>query len=254
MTFPTGQTLARAAGALALCAAIAVFAACSGPENRAVASGDSDAAIRIIAVGGEGEAKGTPNQAYLSTGVVTEGKTAAEALAANSRAMNAVFATLKRLGIPDKNIQTSNFNVAPQYPPYDQNNPQPRHIIGYQVSNTVTVTVDGIDHVGAALDALVASGANDVSGISFGVADTKPLEEKARRAAVADAMAKARTIADAAGVHLGRILSINEGFASPLPMPVTAIGFARAAAAAPTPVAAGEQTVSVSVSILYEID
>ena len=255
MNFPTGKTLARAAGVLALCAATALFVACSAPEDKAVAAAGSEAIVRTIAVGGQGEAKGTPDQAHLSAGVVTEGKSAADALGANSRAMNGVFATLKRLGIPDKNIQTSNFNVTLQYPPYNQNGPQPEHrIVGYQVSNTVTVTVDGIDHVGPALDALVASGANDVSGISFGIADTKPLEQKARRDAVADAMAKARTIADAAGVRLGRILSIDEGsIAPPIPMVRMMAGALAHAAPAPPPVAAGEETVTVNVSIIYEI-
>jgi hypothetical protein len=214
--------------------------------------------VRTISVSGTGEIKGTPDQAHLSAGVVTEGRTAAEALAANSRAMNQVFATLKQLGIPDKNIQTSNFNVSPQYPPYNNNGPQPpRRIIGYQVTNTVNVTVDGIDKVGPALDALVKSGANESSGIYFTIADPKPLEEKARRDAVAEAQAKARTIADASGVRLGRIITINEGGGyMPPPVPMMRMEAAMAAPPPPPPppMAAGEQSVSVSVSIVYEID
>jgi len=252
MNFPARETVTRAGAALVLCATIALFASGSAP----VAAADSEAIVRTISVSGQGEAKGTPDQAHLSAGVVTEGKTAAEALGANSRAMNDVFATLKRLGIPEKNIQTSNFNVSPQYPPYNNSGPQPpRRIIGYQVTNTVYVTVDGIDNVGPALDALVRSGANESSGISFGIKDPKPLEEKARREAVEEAMAKARTIADAAGVHLGRILSISEGggYQPPMPMMMARMAMAEAAPPPPPPVAAGEQSVSVSVSIVYEI-
>src|SRR5436309_254573 len=75
--------------------------------------------MRLLTVSGAGEAKATPDQATVSAGVLTEAKQAGDALAANSRAMNAVFATLKRFGIPDKSIQTSNFSVTPQYPDYD---------------------------------------------------------------------------------------------------------------------------------------
>jgi uncharacterized protein len=256
MNFPARETVTRAGAALALCAAISLFASGSAPITEAIAAtADSAAIVRTISVSGQGEAKGTPDQAHLSAGVVTEGKTAAEALSANSRAMNDVFATLKRLGIPEKNIQTSNFNVSPQYPPYNSNGPQPpRRIIGYQVTNTVYVTVDGIDNVGPALDALVRSGANESSGISFGIKDPKPLEETARRDAVEEAMAKARTLADAAGVHLGRILSINEGGGYAPPIPMMARDIANAGVSAlPTPVAAGEATVLVNVSIVYEI-
>jgi len=248
------QSLARAGAAFVFCAAIAMLASCGGAS---VSAADPVVPVRTISVGGHGEAKGTPDQAHLSAGVVTQGKTAAEALAANSRAMNEVFAALKRLGIPDKNIQTSNFNVSPEYPPYVNNGPQPpRQIIGYTVTNTVNVTVDGIDKVGPALDVLVRAGANESSGISFGIADPKPLEEKARREAVAAAMAKARTLADAAGVRLGRILAINEGsYIPPIPMPMMARGMmADAVAAPPPPIAGGEQAVSVDVTLVYEIE
>ena len=86
-----------------------------------------------------------PDQAELSAGVVTQGPTAADALAANSRAMNAVFDALKKAGIAEKSIQTSNFSVSPQYTPYKPNATEPPRIVGYQVSNNVTVKVDDLD-------------------------------------------------------------------------------------------------------------
>jgi uncharacterized protein YggE len=209
----------------------------------------------ILSVSGEGEVRAVPDQARLTAGVVTHGKTAAEALAANSTAMNSVFAALKKRGIPEKSITTSNFSINPQYPPYRQDAPQEdrTRIIGYEVSNQVTVIVDDVSKAGATLDALVAAGANQAGGVSFAIRDPKPLMKEARADAVKDAMEKARTLAEAAGVALGPILSINEG--GPVrPVPMFAKAMAESAVAAPpAPMAPGEQSVTVNVSIAWEI-
>ncbi|HEY8696580.1 MAG TPA: SIMPL domain-containing protein [Rhizomicrobium sp.] len=204
----------------------------------------------LLVVSGTGEVKAKPDQAMLSAGVVSEARSAAEALSANSRDMTNVFATLKRLGIPDKSIRTSNFQVTPQYPPYDSK--QPHRITGYQVSNTVSVTVDDLDKVGPALDALVASGANNLGDIAFSIRDDKTLMAGAREAAVKDATAKAETLARAAGVSLGPIVEISEGGGYQAPQPMYRMAMS-APAAPPPPVAAGEETVSVSVSMSWEI-
>lgn len=206
--------------------------------------------LRLLTVSGTGEAKATPDQATISAGVVTEAKEAGDARAANTRAMNAVFATLKRFGIPDKSIQTSNFSVTPQYPDYDSK--QPRRVIGYQVSNTVTVTIGDLTKLGAALDALVSSGANSLGDIAFSVRNEKPLLAQARDAAVKDAMAKAETLARAADVSLGPIVSIGEeGAAAPVrPMYRMAV---QSAPAAPPPVAAGEESLTANVTVSWEI-
>jgi uncharacterized protein YggE len=210
----------------------------------------------ILSVSGEGEVRAVPDQAQLSAGVVTQGKTAAQALAANSTAMNSVFAALKKRGVPEKSITTSNFSINPQYPPYRQDAPQEdrTRIIGYEVSNQVTVILDDVSKVGATLDALVASGANQAGGVSFTIRDPKPLMKEAREEAVKEALAKAQTLAKAAGVTLGAIISISEG-GGYQPMPVFAGKVMRmdAAAAPPAPVAPGEQSLTVNVSITWEI-
>jgi uncharacterized protein YggE len=206
---------------------------------------------RTISVSGEGEISGKPDSAHLSAGVVTQGPAAAAALTANTTAMNRVFAALKAIGIPDNKIQTSNFSVQPQYPPFRPDAPEQRTIIGYQVSNQVSVTVDDLSKLGAALDALVKSGANQLGGVSFAIANPKPLAERARALAVADAMAKAKTLAAAAGVNLGPILSIEEGTAF---RPVPKFAEVRTAlAAAPPPIAIGEESVTVNVTMTYGI-
>lgn len=204
---------------------------------------------RVITVSGEGQQFGRPDRAQLSAGVLAQAATAEAALTANGAAMNKVFAALKSLGIADAKIQTSNFSVSPQYPPYRQDNPEPQKIVGYQVSNQVTVIVDDLTKLGPALDALVKSGANQLNGVSFAISNPKPLAEAARKDAVLDATAKAKTLAAAAGVQLGPVLSIQEGDIS-RPMPIMAMARMEKDS---TPIAAGEQSVGVSVTMTYGI-
>lgn len=245
------KTVARSLGIAMLCGTI--FLLTGSTPNAVAASAASE--MRVLVVTGQGEAKAKPDQAQLSAGVVTQAATAADALAANSRAMTRVFSTIKALGIPDNKIQTSNFSVQPQYPPYNQTNPQPHRIIGYEVSNQVTIIVDDLDKLGPALDALVKSGSNQLNGVNFTIANPKPLEEKARRAAIAEAITKAKDMAEAAGVRLGPILSIQEGYASaPVPMPMMMRTEMMAAPAPPPPMAAGEQSTSATVTITYAIE
>ncbi len=205
---------------------------------------------RVITVSGEGEVRATPDEAMLSAGVVSNARTAAAALSDNAKAMNAVFATLRNAGVPEKSMQTSGFNVSPQYAT-DKDGAQIPRITGYQVSNTVNVTVDDLAKVGPTLDALVASGANSIGDISFGIKNPRAAMAQARALAVADAIDQAQTLAKAAGVTLGPITSIGEsgGYEAPRPMyRVMAM-----AAPAPTPIAAGEQSVTANVSITWEI-
>ena len=215
----------------------------------AVPAGAADVQQRLLTVTGSGTISAVPDEAELSAGVVTQAKTAAAALASNTRAMNSVFASLRTMGIPDKSIQTSGFSVSPQYPPYNSN--APRVITGYQVSNNVNVTVDDLTKLGKALDALVASGANQMGGVNFSIRDPKPLLALARAQAVKDALAKAKAYADAASVSLGPIQTIGESGAEP-PRPMLMKTMALEGGS-PVPVAAGEQDVTASVTISWEI-
>jgi uncharacterized protein YggE len=233
--------------AAALAGAVSLMSAGASLSARA---GEATMPPRTITVSGDAEIASRPDQARLSAGVVTQAETAAAALEANTTAMNRVFTTLKAAGIPENRIQTSNFSVQPQYAPFRPENPQPQRIIGYQVSNNVSVVVDDLTKVGATLDALVRSGANQLGGIQFMVADPKPLAERARSLAVVDATAKARTLATAAGVTLGPLMSIQET-SSVRPIPVFAM--ARAQVAEAVPIAEGEERVRVDVTMTYAI-
>jgi uncharacterized protein YggE len=206
---------------------------------------------RTITMSGQGEVRAAPDMVTLSAGATSEAPTAAAALAANSARMQAVFAALKKLGVADKDMQTANFSISPQMSNGGAGNQAP-HITGYQARNQVRVQLNDISKLGAALDALVTAGANQMNGIDFGFKDDAPLMAEARAGAVAQARAKAETYAKAAGVSLGPILSIGEnGYQGPRPlynMEQVVVTASRAA-----PVAAGEESVTAQVSIVWEI-
>lgn len=200
-----------------------------------------------ITVTGTGTVQVVPDLATVSLGVTTEGPSASDAMAANSKALAAVMARLKAAGIAERDMQTSNLSLNPNWVNYD-NGTAPQ-IQGYVASNMLTVQVRDLAAIGGVLDAVVADGANTLNGLSFGLADPRPKEDEARKAAVADAVARARLLAEAAGAHLGAIVSITEGGFTPGPMPM----FAKAAESAAVPVAAGEVEVSASVTMVFDI-
>jgi uncharacterized protein len=165
-------------------------------------------ASHTISMTGQGEVRAAPDTVTLTAGVTAQAPTAAAALAANSSRMAAVMAALKQQGVSDKDMQTANFSVSPQYA--GNNDSQPQRLIGYQVTNEVQVRLEDVRKLGAVLDSLVLAGSNQMNGINFGVRDTAELLTQARNLAVADATAKAQVYAKAAGVSLGPILSISE--------------------------------------------
>jgi len=228
-------------------ALLAVFIAAASP-----AAGAGDASPqRTMTVAGQGEVRAVPDEAQLTAGVVTQAHTAADALAANSRAMNGVFDALKRLGIPEKSIQTSDFSVSAQYA-IDSHGNQTQKIIGYQVSNDVTVVVDDLSKLGPSIDALVSSGANSMGNIEFTIRDPKPFLDEARAKAVKDALDRAEVYSKAAGIALGPIQTIGESNFV-IPRPRFAMAMNSITVAQPTPVAAGEDKITAGVSITFEI-
>ena len=198
-----------------------------------------------------GETRVAPDMASINLGVMTEGKTAGEALAANATRMNAVMATLKKAGIAERDIQTSNLNLNPQYR-YVQN--EAPVLIGYQVSNQVTITVHDLKRLGAAVDASVSAGANQVHGISFGLDDPSAAENAAREAAVKALAAKAELYARATGYRIARLVTLSEGggYSAPPPMPMPMMMRAQAKEDS-TSVAGGELKVRIDITGLYEV-
>ena len=211
-----------------------------------------------ITIDGVGEVTAKPDLAVINSGVTTQGATAREALDANSAAMAELIAELKATGIEARDIQTSGFSVNPNYVYTDERDDNgyslPPKINGYQVANTVTVTVRALDTLGAILDKSVTIGANTINGVTFAVADPSELYNEARKAAFADAREKAELYATVAGGTLDEINSISESQGFKSPQPVAMYAMRAEAASADVPVEGGELTFSINVNVQWELD
>lgn len=201
--------------------------------------------IPEIAVAAHGEAKVAPDRATIQISVQTRAATAAAAASQNATKQTAVIAAIRALGIGADQISTTGYNVYPEqrYEP----NREPT-IIGYNVTNTVSVDVRKLEQIGPVIDAALSKGANMISSLQFYASNT----DEARRSAIASAIQKARLDAEAAARaasgSLGSLIEINIGV-QPQPRPIImARATAMAAEAAPTPINPGDQTVSVDVT------
>ncbi|WP_379068028.1 SIMPL domain-containing protein [Mesorhizobium sp. UC22_110] len=235
--------MTRAFLPLALAAAVAMPAIASAAET--------PQPPRII-VSGEGEATVAPDLALLSLSVMREAKTAREALNANNDAMAAVIAAMKAAGIAERDLQTAGIQINPRY--NYTNKPdgnQEAELIAYQVTNTLSVRVRDISKTGEILDKAVSLGVNQGGGISFTNENPAAVVTEARKKAVADAIAKAKTLAEAAGVSVGKVLEITDQSYAPPPMPMNAKAYD--AAGASVPVQAGENAYKVMVNVTFEL-
>ena len=201
-----------------------------------------------ITVTGEGRVSSAPDMAMIHLGVTTQGDTAAAALAANSAEIAKVLANLTAAGIEGRDVQTTGLSINPNW---QSTSSGASTIQGYIASNTVTVRVRALETLGTLLDAAVKDGANTLNGVEFGLQAPDPVMNEARKAAVADAKARAELIAGAAGVKLGAIKSISEGGPAPMPMPM--LRMAAEAAAGAVPVASGEVGTTAQVTIVWTL-
>jgi uncharacterized protein YggE len=209
-----------------------------------------------ISVSSTGSASVAPDMAMISLGVQRQARTAREALNMNSTAMADVLAALKAEGIEGKDLQTANFNIQPQYHYFKQpssGEQRPPEIIGYTVSNQLSVRIRDLAILGEILDLTVTLGVNSGGNIRFMSDNPAPTISKAREMAMKNAIAKAKTLTSAAGVGLGKILTISENSSSPRPMAMQEMAMTRAASAPAVPVASGENSYSVSVQVSWEI-
>lgn len=220
------------------------------------ASADEDSPSPRIVVTGQGSVDVAPDMAVLTLTVTRQAETARAALDANSTAMTEVHEAMRTAGIENRDMQTSGFSIQPNYvypAPQGSGEREPPRIAGYTVRNSLTVRIRDIETVGTILDQSVSLGVNEGGNISFTNADPSAAITEARTRAVQDAIARADTLAKAAGVKKGRLLEISEHSYNPRPVPMMEMAMKRAADAAP-PVAVGENTYEVSVNVSFEIE
>nr|WP_272212420.1 SIMPL domain-containing protein [Marinicella sp. W31]MDC2878335.1 SIMPL domain-containing protein [Marinicella sp. W31] len=215
-------------------------------------SADNPATISISA---DGDATLVPDMATVSLAVVSQADDTATAMTDNSTAMQKVIAALKEDGIAEKDIQTANFSVSPRYQQVKASDGSTEsQIVGYEVRNALSVKVRDLAKLGAVLDRAVELGVNAGGGIALSNSDPSAAEDEARREAVANALAKAKTLAEAAGVSVGDVLSISEQSSMPQPMMFARSDMMMAKAEGAPPIAAGENTYSITVNMTLAIE
>jgi uncharacterized protein YggE len=240
------------AGIGAAMAMASVAATCGDTTIRT--DGNGNPAINGITVTGTGKTTAKPDIAQIQLGISTLAPTVQEARDRAATALDAMLASVKANGVADKDIQTQQFNIQPEYD--YRNNEQT--LRGFRINNVVSVKLRNIDSTSKVVDDAVQAGGNDtqIQGIFFTIDNPDDLKSEARQKAVADAKQKAQTLADAAGVEVGDALQISESSYTP-PVYDASRSFAGAdVAAAPapeTPVQPGELDVSVDVSVTWSI-
>lgn len=197
-----------------------------------------------------GDVTRVPDVAIITAGVVTRAMTAGSALQQNATRMDRVIAALKRAGVEDRDIQTSNISLNPEYR-YVEN--QPPKLTGYTASNQLSVRFRDIAKSGDILDALVAEGSNQINGPNLTIDKPEEALDEARAKAVATGRARAELYARSLGMRVVRVVSVSEsggGYPVPPPMPVME---ARAQAGYATKIDPGEQKLSVSLGMVFEL-
>jgi uncharacterized protein YggE len=223
----------------AVCAVLLLGAVRAGGASSTV----TVAAQHSIVVAGHGSVSVVPDRAQVSFGVSTSAKTASAALRENAAEMTKVIAALEVQGIAAGDIRTELVSLSPRY---SQNG---EAVVGYEAANSVAATVRKLFKVGPTIDAAVDAGANQISGPNLVRADSAGLYRWALRAAIANARAKARTIASASGLHLSRISDVRETSSAPTPMPLAA----KDASADATPVEPGTTQVEATVTVTFAV-
>jgi uncharacterized protein YggE len=214
----------------------------------------------LFSSSGEGKVTAVPDQATVTVGVTQQSTTVADAKNKVNLASDKIITDLKKLGLSDKNIKTTDYSVNPNYssglgimPMLPSNGQQ--NITGYTVTQNLEINVQPIDKANKVVDTATADGANLVGGVNFTFSDTlnKSLETQATQTAVDNAKAKAQGLAKAAGIHLGKIVNVIENQSGqPIPMMGGGIAAKSVDQSAPTNITPGENSLTVDVVLYYE--
>lgn len=204
--------------------------------------------LRTVSVSGSGVVFAPPDMAVVRLGVQNEEISAAQTLSINNKKMAALFAELKKADISEADIQTQSVSLQPRY----ERVKNVRRLLGYTATNVVEVKVRALDNLGEVLDAAIKAGGNTIEDLQFQISNPSKLLDKAREAAMNDALKKAEQLASLAGARLGQVFTINES--SHIPTPIMRRSMAMAEVQAAVPVQAGSQSVSVNVQVVWLLE
>lgn len=208
---------------------------------------------RTITVDAEGKVTSKPDIALIDLSVVVQGKTVKEVTKAGNVSMSQVIDAVKKLGIESKDIASTQYNLYPNYVYPDNRSPR---IDGYNLTQNIQVKVRNLDQVDDVLDTGISAGANQVGQLTFDIDDPSALKKQAREKAFTAAKDKAKEMADAAGVSLGRVVTFSEGTGYQPPIFANyAMKAMSADSGAPAPsIEPGSKELNLTVSVTYEIE
>jgi uncharacterized protein YggE len=225
----------------------------SSKDLAADSSALNGTAARTINITGDGEVTAAPDIAYLSLGITIDKPTTTEAQSANSVAINNVITAIKKEGIKDEDIKTTDYSINPKYD-YDKTTGAST-LVGYTVSNTINVTVKDIGKAGQIIDTAVKNGANISNRISFGISDYKKYYNMALLNALSNAQGKAQVISNFLGAKLTTPVKVTEnssGIPNDYPVYPLNTKFESADSSSSTPIQAGTYKVKANISLVYE--
>jgi uncharacterized protein YggE len=221
---------------------VALFFALASPSWAA-----SAAAVPSLTAEADGEVLVDPDLVVATLGVVSQAANVSAALSSSNADMTRVMAAIKAAGVANSDVATGDFSIRPRYTDASRN--ATARIDGFEVSNLMTVKIHDVQHAGTVIDQVLAAGANRVSDIAFTLADPSAANDRAVTAAITEARRKAQLTADAAGVKLGRVLSVSTNNQALGPRMAPA-AFAEAAS---VPLAAGQRSITAHATIVWEI-
>jgi uncharacterized protein YggE len=235
--------------AAALLALLAVPVTATG-QNVPITLAPGEVLLKVEA---DGEAKTRPDMMGISAGVVTTGRTAKAALAANNALANRLLDAVRAQGVAPRDVRTEELSVKPQFDKTDEQraNDEDRspRIVGYIATNTLSLRLRDLSKAPDIVNALFEAGANNVHGPSFELSDPAPARREARRAAIAAARVQADDYAGALGMRISRVLRVSErgDFDEENGNSITVTG----SRIPPTPLEPGEVTTRIQVWIDY---
>jgi len=214
-----------------------------------------------IVVSGTAESYIKPDLALINFSVVTEKKTVSEALAENATKMNTVIDSLKKQGVEEKNLKTTNFYIYPRYewqkeiscsfPPCPDSK---RVLVGYEINQTLEVKIRKLEKIGDIIQAATEAGANEVGDLRFAIEKEEEIKRQVRAEAIEEAKNKAKELSNQLGVRLVRIVSFAENASSPVLYPYYLKTETAASGAEKPDIQTGENKIEVTVNITYEIE
>jgi uncharacterized protein YggE len=235
--------------AIAATIALLITAATLAGCKTEVVTAPSGPAVNTVTAPGTGKAAAIPDMATMSFGVTAQAKEAKSALDQASAEAAKITDALKKAGVADKDIQTQDVSV---YPQYDPNNS--KTITGYQASLSVSAKVRDIASLGKVISAATAAGAEQINGPTFGLSEKSTYQDEAIQKAVDDAKAQATSMAKASGKQVGDVLSISSvGVNAPSPIMFGAADYAPTAGAKSVPIQPGQLDVTANVTVVFQL-